>query len=418
MKYWWDKLKVVDTNLKLWDDLQALWFDACGFMLIGKWDDTYWTKWDPLTTTTTICPDVSDCPNCQPKIKTVLELNWRPEPCSSGDWFVMMTKNKTLKVICKDEFKCEDKLVWADPTDEKPWTLIDKLTVCDESWPLSINLLNKSSWHQVCIGWDPSKADINFTDLWDTPNSHKKWVVVDTWSWIDIIPPVACDIWRYSYFVYDKQKQVYTNYCWPEISTATWKTTQDYLILQNTWTAQDHSIENRPWYTELKSTEDIKKWSWADLFELTRDWVYMITCNSTIFNRDESRLKAARWWITVNWTPLWDAKYDSRRYKIWTVNDFFPETADVSDWTARLLELTIMSFNTTYIYIAQNISESNTAKVWFHVALDTRVQWDPRLTRDVWTITVALTSWKSEEWPVSVLQCVRIWDIPSSYWDR
>lgn len=427
MKYWWDKLKVVDTNLKLWDNLQALWFDACGFMLIGKWDDTYWTKWDPLTTTTTICPDVSDCPNCQPKIKTVLELNWRPEPCSSGDWFVMMTKNKTLKVICKDEFKCEDKLVWADPTDEKPWTLIDKLTVCDESWPLSINLLNKSSWHQVCIGWDPSKADINFTDLWDTPNSHKKWVVVDTWSWIDIVPPTTCSTWRYSYFVYDKEKLAYTHLC-SEQSYASWifewwactipAHEENVRIFFTNWTWEIKWEDHRfSWKGKLRSTDDIELWTWDTLFTITKPWIYAISCNITVRNETEAWLQSIRWGIYLSswwvWTEFTDAKFDGRAYSKY-VNDFRPEEPEDREWSERNLELSIMSFDVT-----ETVEVRERLWIWAWIRYSTnlhdhRMEWMPELP----AINIKACDWGSNEWSKTRITCVRIWDVPPTLKDR
>lgn len=421
MKYWWDKLKVVDTNLKLWDNLQALWFDACWYVLIWKWDDSYWTKWDPLTTTVAICPETSDCPNCQPKIKTVTELNWRPEPCGSWDAFIMMDKNWKLKALCKDAFDCPDRYVAADQGDEAPWTLIEKLTVCDNSSPIIIR--SKTDWwtHKVCIGWDKSKAWLKFTDLLDTPNWYESpGLVVSNWNSISYVKPNQCSNSDYSYVVYNKKSNAFTTICDNEISAAEWYNNEEVYVSVAAWQTHDTIIQNNNTSHTFSSTDDILKWGDWVIFSLTRPWVYVITCNSTIYNKTEAWLKAARWWLLVNGNPLWDAKYDSRRYTEY-VNDFYPNdpaesTSHIGD--ARELELTMMSFNTTYTYVASWISASNPAKIWFHVALDARVYWDPRHLETPESVDVVLTTWAWETWPKTVIQCVRIWDIPKSYKQR
>ena len=416
MKYGWDKIKVVTDGLNKWDDLQALTFDTCWYLLIWKWDDKYWTKWYPLVSDEVPCWLEWNCPICQEKITDIADLPGRPEPCSSWDAFLMMTRSWKLKVLCKENFECPDKYVAISDWDEQPWYLWDKLKVCNSNWPITLSERTSWSFHYMCIWFDQSKMNLKFTDLADTPDNYETpAIVVSNWDWLDYLKPKVCDYADFSYLIYNSKSNAWDSLCPRDMSVANWVLNSDYPITvaaNATWSNHVQASAD----CTLRSTDDIKKWTWSTLFQLTRPWVYILTLNSTLMNDLDAWLKAARWWLTINWAELWDAKYCSRDWSVY-VNDEYPWEYKDHDWTARELELWIMSFNTSYVYVFDNISVSNPANIWFAVKLDCRV-WDPKHT---WAlppnnaVTCKLTSWTSEEWPRTFISAVRVWDIPKTY---
>ena len=414
MKYGWDKIKVVTDGLNKWDDLQALTFDTCWYLLIWKWDDKYWTQWDPLVSDEVPCWSEWNCPICQEKITDVIDLPWRPEPCSSWDAFLMLSRTGKLKVLCKENFECEDNKVWISEWDETPWYLKDKLRVCSSNSP--ITLTEKTAWEYqyMCIWWDSSKAKLKFTDLTDTPDDYENQsLVISTWNSIDYFTPSACADSDFSYLIYRKWRW-FESLCPRDTSVANWILTWDYPVPVAAWaTWSNHVQASAP--CELRSTDDIKKWTWSTLFQITRPWIYILTLNSTLMNDTDAWLKAARWWLTINWNELWDAKYCSRDCTQY-VNEEYPNTFIDHSWNTTELELWIMSFNTSYVYV---FDETNLpANIWFAVKLDCRCAWVPNHT---WAtppnnaVACKLTSWTSEEWPRTFISAVRVWEIPATY---
>lgn len=431
MRYWWDKIKVVPDNLEKWDNLQVLWFDRCGYLLIWKWNNEYWTLWDPLLAETDECYDAWDCPNCQEKITDVANLPWRPNPCSWWDAFVMMASNWTLKTLCKSEFKCDDKYVAISSWDEEPGYLKDKLLVCDSNWPITLTENTSWTFHTMCIWWDPTKTWLKFKDLVDTPNSYPNpGLLVTNWSWVTVLTPDSCEDSQYSYVVYDKEANAFDTICAYNNSFASWRF--DWwsceVPMDDEWVriyATNHNddsawrIFNGSWH--LSCTDDIIEWSWSTLFMLTRPWLYVITCNSTLRNITEAWLQAARWWLLItNWWQSeieWtDFKYDWRRYTEY-VNDFRPQTFNSNyEWSERNLELSIMSFNTTHTIVFDWISASNPIWIWFRVRCSTflndhRMDWMTNLE----SIVLELTWWQTSIWPKTQITCVRVSDKPTSY---
>ena len=426
MKYGWDKIKLVTEDLTLWDNLQVLWFDTCGFALIGKWKNEYWTYWDPLIDWSAPCWTEWNCPNCQPKISDIMDLPGWPEPCSEWDAFIALTRNWELKTICKSSIEDNDEKLKISSWDWRAWYLRDKLVVCNSNSPITLNENTSWSFHTMCIWWDPNKAKLKFTDLTDTPNSYESPALVySNWWGINYFKPTACEDQDYSYIVYNKISGWFASMCPVDTSLAEWKLDSQYSIEQPLETADDHIIPNSNNAT-FSSTDDILKWNGSTLFQLTMPWTYIITCNSTIFNQTEWWLKAARWWLLVNGEPLWDAKYDSRRHTQY-VNDEYPDANEEQfNGNARELELTIMSFNTVYIASFAWASSSRPVNIWFHVSLDTRVQWDPKRYKEKdWatmtrpnSVKVVLTNGAAETWPKTIISCLRVWNIPKTYRQR
>ena len=420
MRYGWDKIKVVTDNLKKWDRLEALSFDTCWYLLIWKWTNDYWTRWDPLMSDDVPCWSEWRCPACQPLITDVRDLPWRPEPCNSWDAFLMMQQDWTLFTMCKSSFQCEDKKVAVSDWDEIPWYLAQKLTICDSNSPLS--LTEKASWssHKLCIWWDPSKANLKFIDLKDTPSSYESpWLLFSDWDWISMMKPKACEWYDYSYLVYRKWWS-FDTMCPVDSSVATLILNSDYNFTVMAGATYANHIEMNKADITLKSTSDIKKWSSWTLFTITRPWIYMLTSNATIMNDDQAWMKAVRWWLTVNGSELAWAKFDSRNGSEY-INEHYPDEYEYH-WWARESDLWIASLNTSYIHV---FDESDVpANIWFFVKIDCRVQWDLRWVYDEsnrriqpewWLVHFHITSWVSEEWPRMFIWAVRIWEIPKTY---
>ena len=420
MRYWWDKIKLVTDDLTKWDNLQILWFDTCGFALIWKWSDDYWTEWEAITTETEECREAGNCPNCQEVINDVADLPGRPTPCSSWDAFLMMTKSWTLKALCKDNFECDDKYVAISSWDEEPGYLADKLVVCDDDWPITLTENTSGSFHTMCIGWDASNAWLNFTDLLDTPSTYDApSLLVSTANGIDYFKPSSCSDQDYAYIVYNKNSSSFDTLCPIDTSLVTWELTSDYDILCPTWQTWSNHVQNNS-SVRMFSTSDITAGSWDVLFYLTRPGVYILSLNSTLMNEDAAWLKAARWWLTLNGSEIWDAKYDWRSWSKY-VNDEYPNEYQSHEWMARDMDLEIMSFNTTYIITLPNISKSSPARIWFAVKLDCRTEADIRHTwekPDNNIVHCKLTSWVSEEWPKTYISAARIWEIPETFEQR
>ena len=425
MKYGWDKIKLVTDDLALWDNIQVLWFDTCWFALIGKWKNEYWTYWDPLISSETPCWTEGNCPNCQPKISDIIDLPWWPSPCSSWDAFLMLSKDWVLKTLCKNALEDKDEKLKISSSDWEAGYLKDKLLVCNSNSPITLNQNTSWSFHTMCIWWDPSKANLKFTDLKDTPNNYESPALLySDGSWINYFKPSTCPDQDFSYIIYNKSSW-FASMCPVDTSLAEWKLDSQYSIEQPLETADDHIIPNSNNAT-FSSTDDILKWNGSTLFQLTMPWTYIITCNSTIFNQTEWWLKAARWWLLVNGEPLWDAKYDSRRHTQY-VNDEYPDANEEQfNGNARELKLTIMSFNTVYIASFAWASSSRPVNIWFHVSLDTRVQWDPKRYKEKdWatmtrpsSVKVVLTNGAAETWPKTIISCLRVWNIPKTYRQR
>ena len=433
MKYGWDKIKVVTDNLNKWDNLQALTFDTCWYLLIWKWDDKYGTQWDPLMSDEVPCWLEANCPICQEKITNVKNLPWRPEPCWDWDSFLGMDRNGNLKAICKSAITDNDEKVKIDSWDQTAWYLWQKLVVCDSDWPISLTQNTSWSFHTMCIWWDPSKADLKFTDLADTPSSlPSPWILVTTWSWIKAYQPSSCSESKYSYIVYNKQTNALDSLCPEDESFVSWyfdwwscdvPINDEWVRIYATNNNDSSAWRIFNWSWHMSATDDVLTWSWSTLFMLTKPWVYVITCNSTLRNITEAWLQAARWWllITLAWNELeWtDFKYDWRKYTQY-VNDFYPEEYD-SDYNGseRNLELSIMSFNTTHVIAFPWASQDNPVWIWFWVRCSTylndhRMKWWQALDH----ITLELTWWQTAIWPKTRITCFRKWDVPPSYKSR
>lgn len=415
MKYWWDKIKLVTDSLTKWDDLQVLWFDTCWFALIWKWSDSYWTKWDPLTEDIESCLEATSCPICQEKITDIIDLPGRPSPCSNGDAFLMMTTDWQLKTLCKENFECDDKMVAISSWDEEPGYLSDKLKACKSNWPITLSEKASGDFQYMCIWFDESKLNLKFTDLVDTPNTYDTpALLITTSEWIDYLEPQACPDSNFAYLIYNKKSNAFDTLCPQDTSVANWILTWDYPVPVAAWaTWSNHVQASAP--CELRSTDDIKKWTWSTLFQITRPWIYILTLNSTLMNDTDAWLKAARWWLTINWNELWDAKYCSRDCTPY-VNENYPDTYVDHTGKTNELELWIMSFNTSYVYV---FDETNLpANIWFAVKLDCRVAWAPNHTWEIPpdnAVACKLTSWTSEEWPRTFISAVRVWEIPATY---
>lgn len=425
MRYWWDKIKVVTDDLTLWDDLQVLWFDTCWFLLIWKWNNEYWTKWDPLTSRTEACGETIECPRCQAVITDVKKLPWWPEPCSNGDAFLMLTNAGKLKTLCKSEFTCDDKYVAVSNWDT-PWYLRDKLVICNSNSPLTI--IERTSWsfHTLCLGWDGSKAGLKFIDLKDTPNSYSSpWLLYSDWDWINMLEPKACEKSRYSYVVYDKQSGGFDTICDPnDVSCAYWEYSWgtamvwkdadwDQYYLQNIPTTVIPTAQTFSWWcSKFRSTDDITLSSGNVLFIVKTPWVYNFSYGCTVHNKSEAWLQAIRSCLLV-WDYKLESKYDSRKYTQY-VNDFSPEDWDSSyEMWERNLELAIMSFsNSAQIVITEPVTVQ--FRLWVSRALnDHRMKDMSDLTQMELTVTSG-----SDLWGATYVSCAKIWPVPSTYKNR
>lgn len=439
MKYGWDKIKVVTDGLKKWDKIEALTFDRCWYLLIWKWDNSYWTKWDPLMSAEVPCWSEWNCPACQEKIDDVMDLPGRPEPCDEGDAILALSKSWRLKSICRSNFEDNDKNVAVSSHDEIAWYLKDKLIVCDDDWPLSFTENEEWSFHTYCLWWDPSKAWMKFIDLTDTPNNYcNPWLLYSDWSKITCMTPDLCDWSDYWYVVYDSNTRAFRTICESWLSYAFWQfewwsvnVPMNSELIRIYATNHNEAVSwawKFDWVWHLWSTNDIVAWSWATLFKLTKPWVYIITCNSTLHNETNAWLQAARWWLLIvtwawgeiEWT---DFKYDWRLYTEY-INDFSPNSRDSSyDNSERNLELTIMSFNTTHTIVVESASADNPVWVWFWVRCSTylndhRMYPDDQSASELNGITLTLTWWEINIWPKTTITCARISSVPNTYKSR
>lgn len=443
MKYGWDKIKIVTDGLKKWDALEALTFDSCWYLLIWKWDNKYWTKWDPLMSDEVPCWQEANCPACQPLIDNITDLPWRPTPCDEWDSILALTNTNKLKVICKSQWEDNDRKVAIGEWDEISWYLKDKLIVCDDDWPLSFTVNETWNFHTYCLWWDPSKAKIKFIDLIDTPNNYSTpWLLISDWDWISYLEPRKCDNSDYSYVVYNKNTEAFTTICDWWLSYASWQFEWwSVQVPMNTeWnriyaTNFNESIAwelTFSWQWHLSCTDDIQIWDWKMLFYITIPWIYVITCNSTLRNKTEAWLQAVRWWLLLQqwvWNDIeWtDFKYDSRWYTKY-VNDFYPNQPDPdyihdpNPWIdERTLELSIMSFNTSHTIVApEDTSALNPLWIWFRVRCSTYLHdhrtypWDAS-SEQLNSITLELTDGSTNRWPKTRITCFRYSRIPESY---
>lgn len=444
MKYGWDKIKVVTDNLSKGDNLQALWFDTCWYLLIWKWSNEYWTQWDPLMSDEVPCWSEANCPNCQPKITDVMDLPGRPEPCNEWDAILALSHSGRLKTICESQWEDKDRKVAVSDNDEIPWHLKDKLIVCDNNWPLSFTENEQWNFHTYCLNWDPTKANLKFIDLKDTPNNYSSpGLLYSDWNWISYLEPNVCEDSDFAYIVFNKRTWSFDTVCDNDMSYALWyfdwgnvnipvdtEWVRIYATNYNDQSAWEYVFN---WRWHLAATNDIKNWTWTTLFYITKPWVYTITCNSTLRNLTEAWLQAARWWLLIvqwwqeyEWT---DFKYDSRWYTRY-VNDFYPNQPDPDyihdSWIGwwldeRNLELSIMSFNTTHTIVADWVSEDNPMWIWFWVRCSTYLhdhRMDDSSSEPLESVLIWLTWWETTVWPKTRITCLRNWSIPPTYKSR
>lgn len=440
MRYGWDKIKLVTDDLKLWDNLQVLWFDTCGFALIWKWNNEYWTYWDPLNSSETPCWTDWNCPNCQPKVRDIKNLPGWPNPCSDWDAFLMITKTGNLKTICESNFNDKNDKVRISAWDETPWYLKKKLIVCDDDWPITLEEVT-SGWVQaLCIWFDPEKTQQKLVNLADWPGRYPttQWVLIWTHTWWDWAEPNSeCSTSRYQYLAYDTKAKTMKMMCDKVTSLASWTFQWWYVSINtNDWTKlklTNRATTSKPtetlvlmwWSHDYWSTEDIKKSPTNEeyIFEITTPWVYTITANCTIHNRTEAWVQAIRWWLKIaEWSSseyeVWDAKFDWRKY-----TEYVTDTPMWQVWWEKNLELSIMSFNTVYIKAFPNASVDAPVKVWFAVSIDTNLN-DAKMSQQqrdnlaAHKIEIWFTDGTEAMWPKTVISCVRNWDVPSSYKQR
>lgn len=444
MKYGWDKIKVVTDNLNKGDNLQALWFDTCWYLLIWKWTNEYWTQWDPLMSDEVPCWSEANCPNCQPKITDVMDLPGRPKPCNEWDAILALSHSGRLKTICESQWEDKDRKVAVSDNDEIPWHLKDKLIVCDNNWPLSFHENEQWNFHTYCLAWDPTKANLKFIDLKDTPNNYSSpGLLYSDWNWISYLEPNVCEDSDFAYIVFNKRTWSFDTVCDNDMSYALWyfdwgnvnipvdtEWVRIYATNTNDQSAWEYVFN---WRWHLAATNDIKTWEWTTLFYITKPWVYTVTCNSTLRNLTEAWLQAARWWLLIvqwwqeyEWT---DFKYDSRWYTRY-VNDFYPNQPDPDyihdSWIGwwldeRNLELSIMSFNTTHTIVADWVSEDNPMWIWFWVRCSTYLhdhRMDDSSSEPLENVLIWLTWWETTVWPKTRITCLRNWSIPPTYKSR
>lgn len=442
MRYWWDKIKLVTDDLRLGDNVQVLWFDTCWFALIWKWNNSYWTQWDPLNNSTTPCWSEWNCPNCQPKINNIKDLPWRPNPCSDWDALLMLTKTGSLKTVCESNFRDKNDKVRVSSWDETPWYLYDKLKACDDDWPISIEEITEWWIQKLCIWFNPEKTQQKLVNLADWPKPSRypttQWVLIWNSRWWDWAEPNSeCSTSRYQYLAYDTKSKVMKMVCDRATSLASWTFQWWYMrINTDTWTQlklTNKATTSKPtdtlflvwWSHEYRSTEDIKKCSTNEeyLFEITTPWVYTITANCTMHNRSEAWIQAIRWWMVISewWSnpyEVWDAKFDWRKY-----TKYITDQPMWSIWSEQTLELSIMSFNTVYIKAFSNASVENPVKIWFIISIDTHLH-DAKMSQEqeddlaADKVEIWFTDWTPAMWPKTVISCVRNWDVPSSYIQR
>ena len=376
-----------------------------------------------------ICELIADCPAINQLKKDCVVNFFNKDWSSIYDWnvpkFIKLNSSWCLEWWTL-ECPCSDELVKASACDNHAWYLEEKL-----EWWTSDNWLYSIDINTVACD------KIEITPDWpDNTFIRSRWVPED-WSWTikyknwNIYYEEDLDTDTTSNISYARW---YHNGWWAVVPTNTWST----IWWVNNWETSPAWQYHFLWTSTLKWTKDIVRWKWHHLFWLTRPWVYMITLNSCIKNENEAWLKAIRWWIvldwwwtytqTYSWLVAWDVKYDWRRYTQY-INDFYPDwDSSEYNWKSRHLDLTIMSFCSSYTLHLSNASPDSPVWICFRIRYDTRITWDdwsqdPRTQTDPWSITLTLTNdwpeepwsisaWTPNEWTNAVITCARIWEYP------
>ena len=376
-----------------------------------------------------ICELIADCPAIKQLQKDCVVDFFNKDWSNQYDWnvpkFIKLNSSWCLEWWTL-ECPCSDELVKASACDRHAWYLEEKL-----EWWTSDNWLYSIDVNTV------SCDKIEITPDWpDNTFIRSRWVPED-WSWTikykngNIYYEEDLDTDTTSNISYARW---YHNGWWAVVPTNTWST----IWWVNNWETSPAWQYHFLWTSTLKWTKDIVRWTWHHLFWLTRPWVYMITLNSCIKNENEAWLKAIRWWIvldwwwtytqTYSWLVAWDVKYDWRRYTQY-INDFYPDwDSSEYNWKSRHLDLTIMSFCSSYTLHLSNASPDSPVWICFRIRYDTRITWndwsqDPRTQTDPWSITLTLTNdwpeepwsisaWTPNEWTNAVITCARIWEYP------
>ena len=431
MRYWWDRIKVITENLNLWDTVQALGFDTCWFLLLGKWNDTYWNIWDPLTATTEACYDPGECPVCQPKIKDIMDLPGWPDPCSSGRSFLMLDRHKNLIAVCENTIMDYDEKVKVSSWDETAGYLADKLVACDANWPIVIRENASGSYHTLCVGFDPEKSNMKFTDLKDTPSELDSWILVSDWEDISVFKPNACPGKSYTFITYNTETNSISSQCPVDTSTAQRSNTAEYHFSMNRWTTHEFVIWCNSVNRLLLATDDILTGDNTCLFKLTRPGIYYISSTMTLQNETNAWVLAIRAGTTVHWwnftqlSAMWDFKYEARRGSKY-VNDQYPQVKTIYEDRSRELDFRIMSFTWAYVLPVLIASESDPVKIWYHIKIDGRCS-DPRygimdgsgnLLPNPSTVDFHITNGTADDWDSMRVTATRIWDVPTHYTAR
>ena len=376
-----------------------------------------------------ICELIADCPAINQLKKDCVVNFFNKDWSSIYDWnvprFIKLNSSWCLEWWTL-ECPCSDELVKASACDNHAWYLEDKLEWwTSDNWLYSIDV---NTVHCNKIEITPDWPDNTFI--------RSRWVPED-WSWT-----IKYKNWNI-YYEEDLDTETtsnisyarwYHNGWWAVVPTNTWST----IWWVNNWETSPAWQYHFLWTSTLKWTKDIVRWTWHHLFWLTRPWVYMITLNSCIKNENEAWLKAIRWWIVLDWwwtytqsyswLVAWDVKYDWRRYTQY-INDFYPDwDSSEYNWKARHIDLTIMSFCSSYTLHLEHASPDSPAWICFRIRYDTRITWndwsqDPRTQTDPWSITLTLTNdwpeepwsisaWTPNEWTNTVITCTRIWEYP------
>lgn len=420
MRYWWDKIKVVTDDLQLWDNLQVLWFDTCWYLLIGEWNDTYGNIWDPLTSTTEACYDPGECPMCQPKITDIMDLPWRPEPCSSGDWFLMMDRYGDLKIMCKNSLEDNDEKVKVDSGDCTAGYLQEKITTENNS-PITINKRWEWCYHTLELGFDTENLKLNAKDLKDVDDISEPGILWTDGEQIKNFTPTPCPGSKYSYIIYNSDTNSIGQECPRDTSLARWTNTAEIRFSVPFNTTYTESIVCNSAAHIFQSTDDILPGNDC-LFIITRPWVYFFSATCTVHNESNAWWLAVRAWLTLDGIAMWDYKYEARRQSAY-LNDEYPQVkTDYQDGT-RDLDFRIISFTSAFTFAIPNASMSNYYKIWYDIKVDGRssdhrqrlMDWSGSLIPQPDPIRFHVTNWGIDDGNSMVVSAARIWDVPSTY---
>ena len=372
-----------------------------------------------------ICELIADCPAINQLKKDCVVNFFNKDWSSIYDWnvpkFIKLNSSWCLEWWTL-ECPCSDELVKASACDNHAWYLEDKLEWwTSDNWLYSIDV---NTVHCNKIEITPDWPDNTYIRAWNVPWDWKSWTIkYKNWN---------------IYYEEDLDTETTSN-----ISYARWYHNGWIAIVPiNDWSTiwWVNNWESAPswqyvfnWTSQLKWTKDIVRWRWHHLFWLTRPWIYQICLNSCIKNHNDWFLKAIRWWIVLDswwtytqqysWIVCWDVKYDSRWYTE-DINDFYPSWDSSWDaWKGALLDLSIMSFCSSYILHLEHATPDSPVWICFRIRYDTRMVQDPRIVNLPNTVTLALTNdwpydpgsmspWTPNEWTNATITCARIWEYP------